>query len=233
MISNNQIRNLTLELFKQETSRDKQRKVGASQLSDPCTRHLAMAMLAEPEPPSKYWLGGKLGTAVHGLIEHNIDASSNAIFDGCLVERKITLGEIPGYGIISSKPDLLLASVNHLVDWKTTTRKKSKKLRDFLDGVKHDEESLYTIQKYLAQASLYAWGLNKLEDYSVDGISIVFINRDGTSDDDIWSHTVEYDESVALALWDRANALWSELQDGAHPMNYSGHEHCFKCSNKG
>lgn len=229
MATSSDIKNLTLELFKQQTDRDKQRKVGASQLSDPCTRHLAMAMNGEPEQPAKYWLGGKIGTAIHSLIEHAIASSSNPVFDGCMVERKITLGEIPGYGIVSSKPDLMLSSISHLIDWKTTDRKKVKKLQDLVDGVKYDAKAEYTMQKYLGQASLYGWGLTQ-DGLDVKDISIVFINRDGTYDNDIWVHTVQYDESVALALWNRAIALWTELENGSHPMDYAGNENCFKCS---
>jgi hypothetical protein len=231
MATSNDIKVLTLELLKQKTDRDTQRKIGASNMSDPCTRHLAMAMLNEPESESKYWMGGKIGTAIHALIERNIDSSDNVIFDDCMVERKIVLGEIPGYGVVNSKPDLVLPSIKHLIDWKTTTRKKIKKLKDFADGIKQDPESEYTLMKYLGQACLYGWGLSH-DGIEVDNISIVFINRDGTSDDDVWVYTVQYDEEIALALWNRANALWAELEDGAHPMNYSTHEHCFKCSSR-
>lgn len=229
MYNSNDIKELTLGLFKQQSERDKQRKVGASNISDPCTRHLAMAMLGEPEQPMKYWMGGKIGTAIHAFIEHSIASSDAAIFDDCLVERKITLGEIDGYGIVNSKPDLVLPSIKHLIDWKTTDRKKIKKLQDLVDGIKYDPKAEYTMQKYLGQAALYSWGLGH-DGIEIEDNSIVFINRDGTYDNDIWVHTVKYDESIAVALWNRASALWAELQDGSHPMDYQGNEHCFKCS---
>jgi hypothetical protein len=220
---------LTLGLFKQESERDKQRKVGASQISDPCTKHLAKALLQEAEPEQKYWLGGKIGTAIHGFLESAISTDSTGLFDNAIVEQKISLGNVSGYGSISSKPDLVLPSHNHLIDWKTSSRPKVKKLRDLVDGVKHDSGSEYTLKKYIGQTQLYAWGLNNAG-IKTDGISLVFINREGTYENDIWVHTYEYDESFAVALWNRLIRLWDELQNGAHPDNYQPNPDCYKCS---
>lgn len=224
-----QIKDLTVSLFKLKSDRDKQHKVGASNISDPCTRHLAHALNGTPETDIKYWMGGKIGTAIHGFLEHSIDVSDEPIFSDAIVEHKITLGEIDGYGTVSSKPDLVLPSVHHLIDWKTTSRSKVKKLQNLVDGVKEDPESAYTLQKYVGQTQLYAWGLNNLG-IQIDSASLVFINRDGTYDNDIWSFTVDYDESFALSLWDRVSNLWAALQDGAHPNDYPETKYCFKCS---
>jgi hypothetical protein len=229
MLTNNDVKQLTVDLFKQRSDRDKQHKVGASNISNPCTRHLAHDLLGTPEAEFKYWMGGKIGTAIHSFLESAIDSSGSAIFDGCVVEQKITLGEIPGYGVVNSKPDLVLPNSNHLIDWKTTSRAKVKKLQNVVDGVKQDAESLYTLQKYVGQAQLYAWGLNQAGT-KIDRSTLVFINRDGTYENDIWTYTFDYDEAIAVALWDRVNAIWGELQDGAHPNDYPNDEHCFKCS---
>jgi len=223
------IKDLTVDLFLQESERDKQRKVGASQISDPCTRHLAKALIGEKEPPAKYWLGGKIGTAIHSFIENAIDTSTEHIFSDAIVERKIELGYIDGYGGISSKPDLVLPSINHLIDWKTSSRKKVKLIKDLVDGIKQSPASEYTLQKYIGQTQLYAWGLNQAGT-KIDDITIVFINRDGTYAEDIWTYSIPYEGQIAIALWDRLVALWNELQDGAHPDNYPPNEHCFKCS---
>lgn len=228
-LTNIDVMDMTVKLFKQESERDKQRKVGASQISDPCTKHLAKALLAEPESEQKYWMGAKIGTAIHSFLESAISASGDTTFAGALVEQKVTLGKVPGYGTVSSKPDLVLPSSNHLVDWKTSSRPKVKKLKDLVDGVKHDSGAEYTLKKYIGQTQLYAWGMNQA-DIKVDGISLVFINREGTYENDIWTHTYEYDESFAVALWNRLIRLWDELQSGAHPDNYPLNADCYKCS---
>ena len=223
------IKELTIGLFNQKSDRDKQHKVGASNISDPCTRHLAHALMGTPQPDQKYYLGGKIGTAIHSFIESAIANSDDSLFTDALIESKITLGEIDGYGIVSSKPDLILPSVRHLIDWKTSSRPKVKKLQNFVDGIKHDSASEYTLQKYTGQMQLYAWGSNNAG-VPIDNTTLVFINRDGTSDNDFWTFTVDYDESFAVALWNRVSNLWAELEDGAHPESYAPHAECYKCS---
>lgn len=229
---NPQVEEFAVKLFLQESDRDRQRKVGASQISDPCTRHLARALVNDSDGQSKYWLGAKLGTATHMFLEDCIEKATLVDFpevEGAIVEKKITLGELDGYGTINSKPDLVLPKEKHLIDWKTSKRDKSRKLQNYLeDPANGHPESDYTISKYMAQTQLYAWGMNK-EGVEVENISLVFINRDGTSSNDVWAHTFEYNEEFAVAVWDRLVSLWAELQAGKTPDEFEGNPNCFKC----
>ena len=225
---------LALRLLTQKSERDIQKTVGASQIGDPCTYHLAESMLprTEEEHESKYWLGAKVGTAVHYLLESLIEDADLEQFPelkGAKVEEKIHLGTIEGYGEITSKPDLALVEMKHLIDWKTTSRAKSKKLQfafDYPDRA--DEDSLYTVQKYTAQTQLYGWGLNRAG-IEIDKLSLVFINRDGTTSKDIWSTTFDYSEEFALAVWERFENIWTLLQDYANIEDMARHPSCFKC----
>lgn len=228
-LSGLQVKTLTLSLLQSESDRDKQKKVGASEISNPCTKHLALRLANEKLPPSKYWLGGKVGTAVHGLLEDAVEQNRDIeVLTNAKVEQKIVLGELQDYGIVSSKPDLALVDANHLIDWKTSTRAKTKKIQQWIDG-KQDDGTTYTMQKYIGQTQLYAWGLNNAGT-PIDGISLVFINRDGTNENDVLEYTFEYDESIAVALWARLEYLWEELRNGSHPESYPGHAECFNCS---
>jgi hypothetical protein len=237
MLHDLQVHDLTVRLFKLETERDKQKKVGASQISDPCSYHLAKALIGAPETPSKYWLGGKIGTAVHSFIEESIDKADIADFpelEGCVVEQKINLGELPEYGTINSKPDLMLVKHDHLIDWKTSSRDKMKKMRRVLDALENgepvkDSGSYATLMKYVAQMQLYAWGLNR-GGTPVDGCSLVFINRDGTTEADIWTHTFDYSEEFALAIWGRLENLWGQIQSGVDLESIEKDADCFKCA---
>lgn len=224
-----EVKSLTLGLLNSETERDRQRKVGASQISDPCDKHLAKALSGEPQQPSKYWLGGKMGTATHLLLESFIPESKDEDLAGAVVEKKIVLGELENYGTINSKPDLYLPARSHLIDWKTATRDKTRKLRKFLDGETKDASSEYTLKKYIGQTQLYAWGLNNAG-MEVENISLVFINRDGTNEADIWEHTFPYQEDLAIGLWDRLTWIWDKLTEGEHPDNFSGEDGCFLCT---
>ena len=177
----------------------------------------------------KYWMGGKIGTAVHSFLEDAISKTTDDAFKDAIVEQKITLGELPDYGIVSSKPDLVLPHSRQLLDWKTSTRAKVKKLQNLVAGLKDDEDSNYTLRKYVGQAQLYAWGLNN-SGTPIDRITLVFINRDGTYENDIWSYGVDYNASFAQALWYRLETLWEELQNGGHPDSYPNNPNCYKCN---
>lgn len=231
MIRDDRIKEITLALFKQESERDKQKKIGASDFSDPCAYHLAKKLKGEPELPMKYWLSGKIGTAVHSFLE---DAMEKADIDllpelaSKVVEQKIYLGELEGYGTINSKPDLVLVEGEHLVDWKTSTRDKSRKMQRVLFEQAELPDVEYSIKKYYTQAQIYAWGMNKAGT-KIDGCSLVFINRDGTTENDIWSWTFEYDEEHAQTAWDRLVAIWDGLSKGAQLEQFARDENCFKC----
>jgi hypothetical protein len=229
---NAQVQQLAVDLLTQQTDRDKQKKVGASQISDPCTYHLAMAMVLSGDSSSKYWLGAKIGTGVHMLLEDAVEKADRLLLpqlEGAIVEKKIRLGEIDGYGVISSKPDLMLPVEKHLIDWKTTTRAKSVKLKKFIDGATpNDAASEYTIMKYTAQTQLYGWGMMQ-EGIEVENLSLVFINRDGTMESDVWAHTFAYDEDFAVSLWKRLEALWAAIQSGADLEEFDRHPECFRC----
>jgi hypothetical protein len=233
MLSSPEIHDLSVRLFRQESERDKQRKIGASQISEPCTYHLARSLTTFGDTPTKYWLGGKIGTATHMFLEDSIakaDLSQFPELEDCRVEQKIYLGELEGYGTINSKPDLVLVKQNHLIDWKTSTRDKSRKLQRVIDNPEaKDSGSIYTLKKYTAQAQLYAWGLNRMG-VKIDGISLVFINRDGTTEGDIWDYTIEYSEEFALAVWQRLENVWNQICANAGLDSFEKDADCFKCN---
>lgn len=222
-----EVRDFALMLLKQESDRDRQKKVGASQISDPCTYHLALALITFGERESKYWLGAKVGTAVHLYLE---DAIKKAKIADAIVEKKIILGELKGYGTISSKPDLVLPSKKHLIDWKTSTRAKMKKMQAYIDDPENGKADVaYTLQKYVAQVQLYAWGVNR-SGIEVDKCSLVFINRDGTMESDVWTYTFDYSEELAQSVWDRLENLWAEILKGIDLETLDRNENCFKCA---
>ena len=68
MLSDDRIKALAIGLFKQESDRDKQRKVGASDFSDPCEYHLAKKLKGLSGGEFKYWMGAKIGTATHEFL---------------------------------------------------------------------------------------------------------------------------------------------------------------------
>lgn len=231
MIQDARIKEIALGLFKQESDRDKQKLIGASDFSDPCEYHVAKKLMGIRSGEFKYWMGAKLGTATHEFLEKRIetvDLKEFPEFKGARVEQKIYLGTLEGYGIINSKPDLVLVEGSHLIDWKTSKRDKSKKLQNVIAGLSEDAGSKYTLRKYYAQAQIYAWGLNG-EGTPIDGCSLVFVNRDGTHDPDVWTWTFPYDQDFAQQMWDRLVRIWGEVQSGKDIEDFTREDECFDC----
>lgn len=222
-----QVKRLTLDLLKSPSERDQQRKVGASQISNPCDYCLGRALKGGPSEPNKWWLGARIGTAIHNALEveeeKHIDRPRSYHFEalrGATIESKIVLGTVDGYGVVSSKPDLVLVAENHLVDHKTTTKDKLKKYKLFGAPL-----------AYIYQTQLYAWGLNK-QGTKIERISLNFICRDGSTDDHIWVHSFDYDEALALKAWNRLEGIWNFIQD--HELSeLESDEDCFQCSVNG
>lgn len=235
MIADARIKEMALGLFKIESDRDKQHKVGASDFSDPCEYHLAKKLLGGEPGEFKYFLGAKIGTATHEFLEARIpqiNLEEYPEFASARVEETIVIGELEGYGVIKSKPDLVLVDGKHLVDWKTSKRDKSKQLQAVIDGIAKETkvaaEALYSLKKYCAQAQIYAYGLNK-SGIEIDACSLVFINRDGTYDPDIWTYTFPYDEAFAQFMWDRLERIWNEVSGGKDLEEFERDPECFNC----
>lgn len=223
-----QVKRLVIDLLKTPSERDKQVKVGASQISNPCDYCLANALHGGPSAPNRWWLGARIGTAIHNTLEveaeKHIDRPRSYHFDaleGAKIEEKIELGYIQGYGYIRSKPDLALVKHQHLIDHKTSTKEKMKKYKLF--GVP---------TAYVYQTQLYAWGLNNAG-IPIERISLNFIARDGSTDDDIWVYSFDYDEESALRAWHRLEKIWEYLQEGGKVADLSSDDDCFTCSING
>jgi len=223
-----QVKRLIIDLLKSPSERDQQRKVGASQISNPCDYCLGRALTGGPSVPNRWWLGARIGTAIHNALEaeeeKHIDRPKSYHFSALAdakIEEKIVLGTVSGYGTVSSKPDLALVAENHLIDHKTTTKDKLKKYKLF--GVP---------TAYVYQTQLYAWGLNK-QGVKIERISLNFICRDGSTDDDIWVYSFDYDESAAVKAWTRLESIWEFLQGDGEVSDLESHEDCFQCSVNG
>lgn len=195
-------------------------------MGDPCAFCLANRLLAHSQKQGLYWLGARIGDAIHNLLEkeaqkHVVTPESyhfNSLV-GADLEKSVYLGTIPGYGDIWSTPDLYLTAENHLVDYKTSKRSLVEQYR--VTGK--------VPIKYVYQLMLYARALIAAGK-AVDKISFVFINRDGTSDRDIVIISYDYDESLANEAWDRVESAWKWLEAGGDVDTLDSDPNCYYCS---
>lgn len=219
-----QIKMLALDMLKNPSERDKQSLIGPSEIGNSCDYCIGNRLLKVPKAKSLYWLGAKIGTAIHNELEvegkKHVVTPANYRFEaleGASIEEKYPLGTIEGYGTVKLKPDLVLVKYHHLVDWKTSSAKKVTKYK--LDGLP---------MQYVYQQQLYAWGLNK-NGVKIERCSLVFINREGTTDKDIWVSSFDYDESLALKAWDRLELIWTYLQSGNDVETLESAPDCYYC----
>lgn len=227
-LEDGQLKYLVTDMLNHPSERDNQRLVGASQIGNPCDFCLGNSMVGHGQRRNNYWMGARIGTAIHAALEteaeKHVDRPRQNQFEalrGAKIEQKIILGTIQGYGTIKSKPDLVLTEHDHLVDYKTTTKAKLAKMK---------ASGSVPIQ-YVYQQQLYAWGLNN-DGIKVKRISLVFIARDGSNENDIWVHSFDYDESKALAAWARLGAIWEYLEENNHDTSgLTSHHECWYCVN--
>lgn len=224
-----------LNLWKKPTARDRQAKIGASQFGSPCTYCVGEALLREAadNSPRPYWLGASIGTAIHERIEKIAIADNPSL----MLETRVTIGTLPDYGEITSSLDFYDPEKYWLIDWKTSSREKMKMYK-FAQAVEPDptevskvSEARFVLQKYLGQLMSYGLGLENAG-MKVERASIVFIAREGKTDDDIWSIDMDYDRDYALKVWDRLARLWDYLRNGGDLESLPQHIHCYTCSTR-
>lgn len=220
-----EIRHMAIQLLTSQTDRDKQTRIGASNLSNGCDRCLAANFLGDQrETPrtAKTWMGRVLGTAFHAVLEDRVGARMKRQiqddidrfikrYPGAEAERHVFFCEIVGYGSVGGTIDLDL--VDHIVDWKGSTRKKLCTLIDYLEisqgkepifGRTHKDIKLsereyaaemekmqFKVAGYYGQQTLYMHGSGR------ERASLVFLNRDGTGYFDVPTDA-RYDDPKAV-----------------------------------
>jgi len=218
-----EVKMLVLDLFKISSDRDKQRKIGPSQIGDPCDYCVGAKLLGRKQLKSRYWLAGKLGTAMHSMLEAAVAEADKTDYRftsllSAKVEQKVMVYNLSGYGTISGKIDLQIPGV--IIDYKSTTKLKLAKYK--LDGVPH---------QYVVQQNLYAFGVNQLGGEQIQKICLVFVNRDGQGDGDVTIISFKYDEKVALEALVRLESIWQWVKTAPENLNdLASDPGCFYCN---
>lgn len=144
---------MTVRLLRMPTARDKQKRIGASNLSNGCDYCLACNLLGDDRQTARSdqaWFGRVLGTAFHAILEHRI--TDTLAFDelegealrvareqistmlsldpDARAEVPVIVAEILGYGEVPGTIDVEFPE--QIVDWKGSTRKKICILIDYM-----------------------------------------------------------------------------------------------------
>lgn len=199
-----------IEQIKKPTQRDKQRRIGPSELGDPCPRCVGRA-LADKRAPQDFSLYPWLGTAGHAYLE-------TTVFPDAEHEMRLVVGEIPGYGEIKGTTDMYRREEKDVVDWKFVGLKKIKTYR--VNGAP---------TRYRYQAMLYGRGV-ELRGDPVETVRIVFIPRDSGDPRDIWVHEEEYQPEMAERALERGKFLFDYVQENGWESLESDDD-CYVCNN--
>src|SRR6516225_1064060 len=150
MLTEDDWRNLTIELMRLPSKRTRQTRIGASDLADNCDRCLAMKMRGHNRPSpqaDRPWMGAEWGTAGHLLMQERIDSLVNdsddltpterqilrqtiGLPEDTRTERHIKVADLRGYGPVFGHIDVDMP--DEIGDWKGSTRVKSAFLHDYL-----------------------------------------------------------------------------------------------------
>lgn len=218
------------------SERDKQRKVGPSELGDLCERCLAEKLLGVHQDEKTHPLAPMIGTAFHLYLENTIG------LERYLKETKVTVGEIEGYGAIRGTADGFDVSTGHVVDYKVLSKKKIKAFSsatffddDHVPEFFSDSMTEGQLKKYYYQMMLYGLGMENAG-YEVNHTSLVLFPRDCTVESVMAaSHELcfKYDRAAALAVLERANQIFKWADENRDQLeDLDSHSGCYYCTFK-
>lgn len=218
------------------SERDKQRKVGPSELGDLCERCLAEKLLGVHKEEKTHPLAPMIGTAFHLYLENTIG------LEGYLKETKVTVGTIEGYGDIRGTADGFDVSTGHVVDYKVLSKKKIKAFssatffdEDYNPEFYSDSLTEGQLKKYYYQMQLYGLGMENAG-YEVNHTSLILFPRDCTVESVISaSHELcfKYNREAALNVLERAKQIfkWAD-ENRDHIEDLDSHPGCYYCAFK-
>lgn len=216
--------------------RDRQRKVGPSELGDLCELCLAEKLLGIHEDENNHSLAPMIGTAFHLYLENVIG------LEGYLKETRVTVGSIKGYGEISGTCDGFDVATGHVIDYKVLSKKKIKGFSSATFFNEHQEPEFYSdsrtelqLKKYYYQMMLYGLGMENAG-FEVNYCSLVLFPRDCTIESVLQaSHELcfKYDRAAALAVLERATQIfqWAD-ENRDHIGELDSHPGCYYCAFK-
>lgn len=218
------------------SERDKQRKVGPSELGDLCERCLAEKLLGVHKEEKTHPLAPMIGTAFHLYLENTIG------LEGYLKETKVTVGTIEEYGDIRGTADGFDTATGHVVDYKVLSKKKIKAFssatffdEDYNPEFYSDSLTEGQLKKYYYQMQLYGLGMENAG-YEVNHTSLILFPRDCTVESVMSaSHELcfKYNRDAALNVLERAKQIFkwaNENQDNLGELD--SHPGCYYCAFK-
>ncbi|GAA3374662.1 hypothetical protein [Streptomyces racemochromogenes] len=196
------------------SARSRQRRIGPSEVGEPCERQLTYKILDWPETnTSRDPIAAIIGTGFHMWMAEKFEARQVPMPDGkprYRIEERVTVRQGPTEAsTLTGSSDLFdrLALLNN--DWKLVGKSSHDKYRTGGPG-----------EKYRVQAHLYGLGQENAG-HRPARVAVTFIGRHHELMVHVWSEP--YDRSVAeaaLARLDRIRDTAAGLELDIHPENW-------------
>lgn len=229
--------------FSQRSERDKQVKLGASEIGGCpyCVGHTMAQKL--PDPPKKrdddFGYAAWIGTMCHYWLEHNLVLRGN---DGAeletLREFKVTAGTIGDYGTLSGNLDLYVKAFRRTFDYKFPGKYSYDKVKlairkgqMALDAGKPLTKDMMPSSQYRYQQQMYAHGLIQLG-YEVETCRIIFLPRHSNNLQDVLHWEEPYNPEMVEAAFNRAEQIWEVVKAGDLAELESDPD-CYTCDTAG
>lgn len=212
------------------TKRDRQVRIGPSDLGDSCDYCLGSKM-AGIKPKRDFSMYPWLGSAIHKLIEWLTNWSNFELVPGendlayeifghpsAMAELAVSHAIlIPGYGWVPAHLDYIFPAEGCIVDWKSTSKKKIQSYK--IHGVPTEN---------VGQTLLYLKTARDLG-YNVESAVLVYIPRDAADLSNLWAYEVEYNEEEVQSIIDRAAVIWLWVEADRW-QELTKNPHCYTCN---
>lgn len=235
-----EVERLILAAFTKQSERDKQVKLGPSEVGGCayCVAHTMSQKLpdAPPRRDDGFGYAAHIGTMCHFWLEHNLDLGPGYTMRK---EEKLYVGEVPGYGEIHGHCDLSVEELGGTFDWKFPGKfsydkvKLALKKRDIAiaKGEPIDPRLHLPKQEYRFQQQLYMHG-QRLLGRDMSQCYIVFFPRHTNDINDVIFYVEEYNPAMVEGAFARLNQLWEIVQAGQLD-NIASDPDCYCCNTHG
>lgn len=213
--------------FSQQSERDKQVKLGPSEIGGCayCVGHTMAQKL--PDPPRKrdadeFGYAAWIGTMCHFWLEQNLVLRGP---DGSeletLREHKVTVGDISDYGTLKGHTDLYVKAFRRTFDYKFPGKYSYDKVKLAIKkgqmalaaGKPLDPRTMMPSLQYRYQQQMYAHGLIT-QGYEVEACRIIFLPRHSNNLQDVLHWEEPYNPAMVEAAFNRAEQIWEVVKDG-------------------
>lgn len=194
--------------------RSRQRRIGPSEVGDPCERKLSYKVFDWPTVNASDPIASVLGTGFHAWMEEAFTARQNVLPDGrerYKIEERVTVRQ--GYtdeATLAGSSDLYDRATGTVYDWKLTGTSSLDRYRRHGPG-----------DQYRRQAHLYGLGQENAGEQP-KRVAIVFVARYHELRVHVWTEAYQRQVAIdALTRLDRIHQRVLDLDPESNPQNWA------------